>query len=245
MFPIIKFGPRILQSQPLILLLAFWIGTSMTKRNAKRLGMDGEYTDNLIYLGLIAGLVGARFAYVLQYWSVYSRDFGAILALNLNTLSPVGGLIASLATMYWYARRKDIANRKLLDILTPGLVILAAGLALADLASGDGYGMPAQLPWSISLWGEWRHPVQLYDLLAVLVIAVVLRRLARPFDGAHFGLFVILYAASRLFFEAFHGDSLSFSGVRVVQFWSLLALTTMLFALRYWARKEARLPVSP
>ncbi|MEP6985072.1 MAG: prolipoprotein diacylglyceryl transferase family protein [Chloroflexota bacterium] len=244
MFPIIKFGPRILQSQPLILLIAFWIGTSLTKSSAKKLGLDIKATDNLVYLSLIGGLVGARLVYVFQYWSIFSRDFVAIFALNLNSISPIGGLFVGLLTAYWYARRKAIANRKLLDVLTPSLIILAAGLALADLASGNGYGMPVQLPWSISLWGEWRHPVQIYDLLAVLVILVVLRRLSKPFDGAYFGLFVILYAASRLFFEAFHGDSLNFSGVRVVQFWSLLALIVMLFVLRYWAKNETQLLVS-
>jgi len=244
MFPIIKLGPRIIQSQLLILLIAFWIGSSITKRNARRLGLDSEHTDNLIYLGLIAGLTGARLSYVIQYWSVYSNDPGAIFALNLNTLSPIGGLIVGLAGTYWYAKRKKIANRKLLDALTPGLVILAGGLALADLASGNGYGLPTQLPWSISLWGELRHPVQVYDLLAVFVISVVLWRSSRPFDGARFGLFVILYAASLLFLEAFHGDSITFVGIRIVQFWSFLALITMLFVLRHWAEKEVRLHVS-
>ncbi len=244
MFPVIKLGPRIIQSQPLILLIAFWIGTSVTKRAARRLGLDGEYADNLIYLGLIAGLIGARLSYVVQYWSIYSNDLGAIFAINLNTLSPIGGLILGLAAAYWYAKRKKLANRKLLDALTPGLVILAGGLALADLASGNGYGLPAQLPWSISLWGELRHPVQVYDLLAVFFISVVLWRSSRPFDGARFGLFVILYAASRLFLEAFHGDSVIFASIRVVQFWSLLALIAMLLILRHWAEKEIRLHVS-
>ena len=245
MFPIIKLGTRIIQSQLLILLIAFWIGSSITKRNARRLGLDSEHTDNLIYLGLIAGFTGARLSYVIQYWSIYSNDLGAIFALNLNTLSPVGGLIVGFAAAYGYARRKKIANRKLLDVLTPTLVILAGGLALADLASGDGYGLPAQLPWSISLWGELRHPVQVYDLLGVIVIAVVLWRSSRSFDGARFGLFIVLYTVTRLFFEAFHGDSMIFAGIRMVQFWSFLALITMLFVLRSWAKQEARLSIAP
>ena len=238
MFPIIKLGPRIVQSQTLILLIAFWIASSMTKRNAKRLELDSESADNLIFLSLIASLIGARVAYVIQYWSIYRNDLGAIVALNLNTLSPVGAIIVGLAFGYGYARHKKIANRKLLDALTPGLVLLAGGLALADLASGESYGMPAQLPWSINLWGEWRHPVQFYDLVAALVIAVVLRRSSRPFDGAHFGLFVIFYAASRLLLEAFHGESMTFLGIRVVQLWGFLVLVTMLFVLRYWAKEE-------
>lgn len=239
MFPIIKLGSRVIQSQPLILLIAFWIGSSISKRTADRLGLNAGHVDNFIYLGFIVGLIGGRFAYVARFWSVYTNDLGAIFALNLSTFSPIGGVLIGLAAAYWYARHKKIANRKLLDALTPGLIIFAGGLALADLASGNGYGLPIHLPWSINLWGEWRHPVQVYDLLATVIIALILRRSSRPFDGAHFGLFIILYSTSRLFFEAFHGDSMTFLTLKAVQLWSLLAILTMLFVLRYWSQQES------
>ncbi len=240
MFPVIQIGSFAVQTRELILLAAFWVASWAAERTAKRLGLRGDDVYNLGFYGLVAGLLGARLGYVIQYWSVYRDDLGAIFALNLNTLSPVAGLFVALATAYWYARRKRIANRRLLDALTPGLVVFTAGLALADLASGDGYGAPAQLPWSINLWGELRHPTQIYHLLATIAIGVVVWRSSRPFDGARFGLFVALYAASRLFLEAFQGDSGSFAGVRVVQVWSLIALVIALLLLRRWAGDWAR-----
>ncbi|HJW84919.1 MAG TPA: prolipoprotein diacylglyceryl transferase family protein [Anaerolineae bacterium] len=240
MLPIIQVGPLVVPSRGLILLATFWVASWVAERAAKRLGLRGDDVYNLGFYGLVAGLLGARLGYVIQYWSVYQNDLGAIFALNLNTLSPAAGLLAALAVAYWYARRKRIVNRRLLDALTPGLVVFAAGLALADLASGDGYGAPAQLPWSINLWGELRHPTQIYHLLAASAIGVVVWRSSRPFDGAHFGLCVALYAASRLFLETFHGDSEIFAGVRVVQVWSLIALVIALLLLRRWAGDWAR-----
>ncbi|MGH2592126.1 MAG: prolipoprotein diacylglyceryl transferase [Anaerolineae bacterium] len=249
MLPIIRIASLTLQTRGLILLAAFWIALEVAERAARRLGLRGDDVYNLGLYGVIAGLVGARLGYVIQYWSVYRDDLGAIFALNVNTLSPIAGMLAGFGAAYWYARRKRIAIRRLLDTLTSGLVVFAAGLALADLASGDGYGAPAQLPWSINLWGELRHPTQVYHLLAAIVIGVVVWRSSRPFappetcgifEGARFGLFVALYAASRLFLETFHGDSAAVAGVRVLQVWSLAALVTALVLLRRWAREWVR-----
>jgi len=237
MFPVIRIASLTLQTRGLILLAAFWVALEVAERAAKRLGLRGDDVYNLGFLGLVAGLLGARLGYVTQYWSVYRDGLGAIVALNFNTLSPVAGLLAGLAAAYWYARRKGIANRRLLDALTPGLAAFAAGLALADLASGDSYGTPAPLPWSIDLWGERRHPTQIYHLIAVTGISVVVWRSSHPFEGAHFGLFVALYASSRLFLETFHGDSATVAGVRMVQVWSLAALIVALILLRRWAEK--------
>ena len=235
MFPVIQIGSLAVQTRGLILLAAFWAASWIAGRAAKRLGLRGDDVYNLGFYGLLAGLLGARLGYVIQYWPVYRDDLGATFALNLNTLSPVAGALVALAVAYWYARRKGIANRRLLDALAPSLAAFVAGLALADLASGDGYGAPAQLPWSIDLWGELRHPAQIYHLLAAIGIGIVVWRASRPFDGAHFGLFVALYAASRLFLESFHSDSETFAGLRVVQVWGLIALIVALLLLRRWA----------
>jgi prolipoprotein diacylglyceryltransferase len=124
--------------------------------------------------------------------------------------------------------------------LTPGLLVLAGGLALADLASGDGYGSPASLPWSIELWGAARHPTQIYQLIAVIVIAAIVLRIDRAFDGLRFGLFSALYAASRLIIETFRGDSAIINGVRTAQVWSLLVMLAAIWLLRQWASAAAQ-----
>jgi phosphatidylglycerol---prolipoprotein diacylglyceryl transferase len=161
------------------------------------------------------------------------------VALNFNTLSPLAGVVTGVFSAYLYARRKGVANRLLLDALTPGLIVFAGGLALADLASGDAYGSPSSLPWAIELWGAARHPTQVYQLIAVIVIGVIVLKSKRPFDGAWFGLFAALYSASRLFIEAFRGDSETIGGLRTAQLLSLIVLLIMLVLLRRWAKSAA------
>ena len=236
MFPVIQLGPLSIQARGLILLAAFWLSAEAAERSAKRLGLRGDVVYSLAFIAAAAGLIGARLGYVLEHWSAYQSDLGAIVALNFNTLSPLAGVVTGVIAAYLYARRKGVANRKLLDALTPGFIVFAAGLALADLASGDAYGSPSSLPWTIELWGAARHPAQVYQLIAVIVIGLIVLRTRRAFDGMWFGLFVVLYAGSRLFIEAFRGDSETIGGVRTAQLWSLIVLLAMLAVLRHWAR---------
>ena len=238
MFPVIHLGPLSIQSHGLIVLLSFWLATEAAERGAKRLGLRGDDIYSLALIAAGTGLIGARLGYVAEHWAAYQGDLGAIFALNLNTLSAMAGIVIGVLAATVYARRKGIAHRRLLDALTPGLIVLVGGLALADFASGDGYGSPSSLPWAIELWGALRHPTQLYQLLAVIISGVIVLRAPRPFDGVRFGLFVALYAGSRLFLEAFHGDSETIGGIRTVQVWSTLVLLLALIALRQWARAD-------
>ncbi|CAG0933161.1 Phosphatidylglycerol--prolipoprotein diacylglyceryl transferase [Thermoflexales bacterium] len=236
MFPVIQLGPLSIQARGLILLVAFWLSAEVAERGAKRLGLRGEVVYSLAFVAAVAGVIGARIGYVLEHWLAYQSDLGAIVALNFNTLSPLAGAIAGVLVAYLSARRKGLAHRLLLDALTPGFIVLAGGLALADLASGDAYGSPSSLPWAIELWGAARHPTPIYQLIAVVAIGLIVLKTDRVFDGARFGWFVALSASSRLFIEAFRGDSETFGGVRTAQVWSLLVLLLMLVLLRRWAK---------
>jgi phosphatidylglycerol---prolipoprotein diacylglyceryl transferase len=238
MFPVIHLGPLSVQARGLILLAAFWLSAEAAERGAKRLGLRGDVVYSLAFIAAIAGLIGARAGYVLEHWAAYQSDPGAIVALNLNTLSPLAGVVTGVIAAYLYARRKGVANRRLLDALTPGLIVFAGGLALADLASGDAYGAPSALPWAIELWGMARHPTQVYQLIAVVMIGLIVLKTKRAFDGEWFGLFVVLYAAARLFIEAFRGDSETMGGVRTAQVWSLIVVLAMWALLRRWATAD-------
>jgi prolipoprotein diacylglyceryltransferase len=239
MLPVIRLGPLSIQARGLILLAALWLAAEAAERSAKRLGLRGDVVYGLALVAAAAGLIGARLGYVLEHWAAYQSDLGAIVALNFNTLSPLAGGATAVLAAYLYARRKGVANRRLLDALTPGFIVFAGGLALADLASGDAYGSPSSLPWAIDLWGAARHPTQIYQLLAVMVIGLIVLKTERAFDGAWFGLFGALYAASRLFIEAFRGDSETVGGLRTAQVWSLIVLLIMLMLLRRWAKSAA------
>ncbi len=239
MFPVLQLGPFALQVLELALLLGAGLALVLIEREAGRLGLPAARVWQLAVIGLIAGVVGARLGYVASYRSVYGADPLAIIALSATALNPGVGIAVGAITALVYGQRRALPLRPTLDALTPGLAVLALAMGVANLASGDGYGAPAHLPWSILLWSAERHPSQVYEILAALAIFGVwlwLRRRCLAV-GSTFLLVVALLAAARVFLEAFRGDSQFLpGGVRAAQVWGLVVLALCLWVLHIWNR---------
>jgi prolipoprotein diacylglyceryl transferase len=241
MFPILQLGPLAIQLPGLLLLGGVWVATLAVERAAPRFKLSPAQINNMIFYALIAGVLGARLGYVLQYFEAYASDPLSALALNPNTLSLPEGLLAGVITAVVYAQRKELPLWPTLDALTPGLAVFMLALGLAHLSSGDAFGAPADLPWSVELWGARRHPSQVYEILGAALIMVFVFRTQKLSwaDGLHALSFVALTAAMRLFLEAFRGDSvLIFTGLRQVQLISLLILMAALITMHRRARSS-------
>jgi prolipoprotein diacylglyceryltransferase len=121
---------------------------------------------------------------------------------------------------------------------------LALGIAIGRwgcLFSGLGdetYGVPTSLPWGVDLGdGIARHPVQLYESLAMLgfvafYLAALRRRAAWTRDRA-FYLFILCYAVQRFLWEFLKPYPRVAGPLDLFQ---LLALGMILYALIYDAR---------
>lgn len=237
MFPILNIGPLAVQAPGLILLVSLWLGLTLAEREAKAQGETGDRLSGLVMTGLIAGLVGGRLWYAARYLDLYLADPAGLVALNTSAFDLSGGLAVGLLAAAIYGRRQQLRLRPTLDRLTPAAALIAIGLGLAHLAAGDAYGAPADLPWSIELWGAARHPSQLYEILAAALIFAVAWRFRRhtSFPGFQFLVFVALTAAAHLFLEAFRGDSTIVAGaIRQGQLAALLVLLFALWLLRQW-----------
>ncbi len=156
-----------------------------------------------------------------------------------NTLASFDGLLIGVVGAALYGRRKKLPLRPTLDALAPGLAAFMVALGLAHFLSGDAFGAPVRLPWSIYLWSEYRHPSQVYEILAALAVFLVAYK--APFGlsgkGVRFLLVVALSSAARVVLEAFRGDSLIWpGGFRAAQVVGLIVLAATLYAMHIWAR---------
>jgi len=240
MFPVLQIGPLALPVPGLALLLGVWIGLWLAEIEAARLGIGPETVYNLAFIGIVAGLIGARLAYVARYLNVYASDPLSVFSLNPATLAPAEGVWIGVVAAVIYGARRQLPLRLTLDALAPAVAVMGVAVAVAHVASGDAFGAAARLPWSVYLWDEYRHPSQIYELIAALgVLGIGWRARARgPFVGFNFLLVVALSAAARVFLEAFRGDSLvMIGGWRAAQVWGLVVLATGLGAMRYWGRE--------
>jgi len=232
MLPVLQLGPLAIQTPGLILLLGLWLGLTLVERYASRHGVPAERLYNLALTALVAGLLGARLAYALRYFSAFAASPFSLFSLNPGLLDLPAGIGLGLIAAWVYGQRKGLALWPTLDALTPGLALFGVALGLSHLASGAAFGSPTALPWGIELWGARRHPAQVYEtLLAALVLWAVWPGkglLCAPRPGARFLLFTACSAGARLFLEAFRGDSLLIAGgFRAAQVgaWVVLALS--------------------
>lgn len=244
MLPILHLGPLAMPTAGLVLILGLWLGLKASEYAARQAALNPDEVYNLILAGLATGIVGARLVYVLHYPGAFSANWISLFALNPGLLDLWGGMvIGGMAALGFVARRR-LPFWEMADTLTPGLAVFAVALGIAHLASGDAYGATADLPWAIELWGARRHPTQLYEIVAaVLVLFFVWRGLksrstARP--GSSFLVFSALSAGARLFLEAFRGDSVLLpGGLRAAQVAAWVLLAASLWGLARWqARTE-------
>ena len=236
MFPYLRLGPFILPMASLALLAGLWVGLPLIEREAVRLKINASTLSNLIFYGLLAGLIGARLGYALEFPAVYLSKPLSLLSLTPTTLSSSTGLAVGLITFAIFVQRKAMPIRPTLDVIAPGLVLFMAFVGLAHILSGDAYGAPTSVPWAIRLWNDYRHPSQFYETFIALTIFLVIReRFPKPEGaGMNFLLTIALSSASRVFLEAFRGDSVFWpGGFREAQ---VIALAILAFSF-YWTRK--------
>ena len=251
MLPTVHVGPLTLPVSPLVMIAAFWIGMGVTARVGKRFGLNEDTILNAGFIGIVAGIFGARLWYVIEYFPYYQDRLGEIASLNPNTLAPFEGVLTGLVVAVIYLQRKKVPGAALLDALAPGLAAFAAGLSLANLASGAAFGEPANLPWSIYLWDAPRHPTQIYDFVLSLGIVLVTLRLLRTAtpSGRVFGVFGVLLTASRLLTEGFRGDSALLDGgwrtMQIVWLGVLLVALTGLAWIDLKISERPGLPLQP
>ena len=236
MFPIIQIGPMALQTPGLILLIGLWLGLVLSERLAPRFQAKPNDVYNLVFVALIAGLIGARVSFVLQNHEVFLLSPLNIFSLNPGLLDPVGGIGIGLVSALVYGYRNKIAWWSTLDAITPFLCVMMIAYGFSNLASGNSFGAETSLPWGIDLWGEVRHPTQFYQILAGCIIFGIiwprtgnLKTVQRGPGETMIG-FLALSAGAWLFIEAFHGDSVLLpNGVRVTQFFAWLVLAGSLW----------------
>jgi phosphatidylglycerol:prolipoprotein diacylglycerol transferase len=225
----------------ILVLAALWLGLTLAEKRAARHGISREALSNLVYYSILGYVLGGRLLFVLENFQVFVKSPLSIFSPNIDLFDPAGAIVTAILVGLIYGQRQKLPLWPALDALTPLLATLAVGLHLSHLAAGTAFGSPTQRPWGIELWNATRHPVQVYELVASLLILIFLWfRKPGSFAGSDFLWFIALTAGSRLLFEAFRGDStLAFNGLRSAQLIAWLVLAAAIIASERLQSKES------
>lgn len=236
MMPVLQIGPLALPLPVLLVLLGIWLGLTLAERYTNQHGIPADQLFNLVLTGLVAGVIVARLAYVLRYPQAFADNPLDTFSRNLGLFDPWVGSVFGILAAAIYAQRKHLPWLSVLDSLTPCLAVFMLALSLSHLASGEAYGAPSDLPWSIKLWGTRRHPSQIYEAIAAILILGYLwpgRIFVRNLEPVgYFLYFVTLTSFARLILEGFRGDSAVLTGgVRVAQVIAWVIFAICLYAI--------------
>ncbi len=249
MFPtIIKIGPFALRSYGLMVAIGLFLGLQYLVSMAKTKNISQEKVMDVVLYTIVAGLIGARTAYVLTNFSFYSRNIGDIFKIWEGGLVYYGGLIAGTVAVIVFVRlNQDIDFWNLSDIMAPALSLGHIFGRIGCLLAGCCYGRPTALPWavrftnpeSLAPTGVCLHPTQVYEAIGNLLIFLALDRFNRTEHrkGQTIFAYVFLYGTMRFIMEFFRGDDrgpqfLVFSQGQVISV-VIVALAAVFYFMRY------------
>jgi len=240
------------------LALGYWV----VKRIYEREKLSVEDLDRLAFYIFIGTVVGARLGHCLFYEPDYylSRPWEMILPIKIEDsgvrftgflgLASHGGILGVFIAIWLYCRKTKTKIFSVLDKVAIGGSLTAVFIRLGNFmnseilgkATGGDYGViftrVDQIP---------RHPAQLYESFAYLLIFIALslyyRKRGKDYqDGFVFGLFFSLLFIARFTIEFFKENQVAFEDNLSFNMGQLLSIPFIIagFTVMWWKRKGGK-----
>jgi phosphatidylglycerol:prolipoprotein diacylglycerol transferase len=217
-----------------MLFLGFLAAAWLAAWRATRLGWDPNVIWDVSMLVLVAGIVGARLFFVIQYRDQFD-SLGSLLNISKGGLVYYGGVIGAVAAFAVYTRWKKLPALALCDLLAPSV---ALGLALGRIGcflNGCCYGDATDSSWAVhfpkgsvpyealvrrgvidlnATQTPGLHPTQLYSAANGLVLCLLLLAFYpwRRRNGQVIALLLTIYPVTRFLIEFLRNDESPIGG---------------------------------
>lgn len=205
----------------LLFVTGLIIGYFVVKRMFKKENISNESLDKLVMYMVIATIVGARLGHVFFYdWEHYSKHPIEIFMVWKGGLASHGAAITIFVSLYLYSKfvvKKPILW--ILDRMAAPIAIGATFIRFGNLMNHEIVGHVTNVPWAFKFTlyfnesiGNYdpspRHPTQLYEALAYLLLFGLLlflfwKRELWKKPGFIFGIFLTLLFTARFIIEYF------------------------------------------
>ncbi len=264
-FPVYWYG--------VVIGLGVFLAIAFALQQGPKFGLDTDRMIDVIAVGLVSGVIGARLYYVLFISTIQYNTFWDLVNLRDGGLAIYGGIIfgflGALAACKW----RKVPVLPMFDLVAMGFLIGQAFGRWGNYTNQEAFGANTSLPWGMLspattayLMGQQSalagvgvtvdpllpvHPTFLYESLWCVLgfLLLFLYKKHRRFNGEIALFYVIWYGLGRFFIEGLRTDSLMFLGLRVSQ---VVAAASVLAALCVWlaarlrtAGKPLQIPVPP
>jgi phosphatidylglycerol:prolipoprotein diacylglycerol transferase len=208
MYPVLfKIGHFQVHSFGVMMVLAFVAAIYLTQIRAERYGLGRVQVSDCCFWALVAGVLGARVAFIIQEPSWFAHHPAELFSLQFRGLTSFGGLIFGAGAVLIWARKHRVPIWSVLDLAAPAFVIGHAIGRIGCLMNGCCFGGECSpgLPWGIHVEDSsvLHHPAQAYDSLMNFVAVGILlwREKVRLAPGSLVGIMLILHGFTRIIYE--------------------------------------------
>lgn len=239
----------------LFIFIAMLVASILIYREARRKKIDDDTLFNMIFYGIIIGILGARFYYVLFNLNYYLKYPLEILMIWNGGLAIHGGLLAGLLFMAYYSKKHKINILGILDILVVGVIIAQSIGRWGNFFNQEAYGgiislstlksmhLPQFIIDGMYIDGAYRTPTFLYESFSSLlcfIVLILLRKTKKIYTGQLTGIYLSWYGIERFFIEGLRTDSLMLGNIRIAQLVSLLFLLSGIILIIYSYKKNKK-----
>ncbi|MBQ7269790.1 MAG: prolipoprotein diacylglyceryl transferase [Bacteroidales bacterium] len=251
-------GPVEIRWYSLLFISGFILGFYLFQWFFRREGISEKLLDPLLYTLLLATIVGARLGHCLFYQPEYYlgswQGFWEIFMPWKGGLASHGAAIALILSMVWFARKYGTGQGFdflwVIDRLCITVAFAGCLIRIGNLFNSEIYGDVTTLPWGFifDLRGETepKHPTQLYEALAYLLIGLTMiwiyvKKLDKVYRGFFFGFFLLTCFGFRFFIEFIKEPQVEFENAMLLDMGQLLSIPFILLGaglvLYSWRRK--------
>ena len=239
----------------LFIFIAMLVASILIYREARRKKIDDDTLFNMLFYGIIIGILGARFYYVLFNLNYYLKYPLEILMIWNGGLAIHGGLLAGLLFMAYYSKKHKINILGILDILVVGVIIAQSIGRWGNFFNQEAYGgvislstlksmhLPQFIIDGMYIDGAYRTPTFLYESFSSLlcfIVLILLRKTKKIHTGQLTGMYLSWYGIERFFIEGLRTDSLMLGNIRIAQLVSLLFLLSGIILIIYSYKKNKK-----
>jgi phosphatidylglycerol:prolipoprotein diacylglycerol transferase len=215
--------------------IGFLAATFLLERNRKFANLTKDQCSNMLLMGLISGIIGARIFYVVQFFKYFRDDLWRIVRIDQGGLVFYGGFLLALAVIVIYTKSQKLDTVRVLDVLAPSLALGHAFGRIGCFLNGCCYGKATDAFWGVTapagselaiLTGNMPvHPAQLVEagenFLLCLLYCWMLRHTKR---GIVMSVFLIIYGILRCINETLRGDNVLYFHLTPAQWIGILLI---------------------
>jgi len=226
----------------LFFLISFVLGIVIMKRIFKIEGKPEVDVDDLLVYTMFGTVIGARLGHVLFYSpGYYFSNPIEILKVWQGGLASHGAAVGILLALYKFIKNKKIYNYLwLVDRVIITVALAAFFIRSGNLFNSEIIGKPTDVSWAF-IFSKYvdnvpRHPTQVYEALAYIILFVVLYKLYsvkkdQSPPGLLLGMFLVGNFGFRIFVEQFKENQEAFEAGMALNMGQILSIPLVLFGL--------------